>query len=89
MYSFIKILVIVVCVSGVLYMIRMNNKYKNDTSTSKEDIIKYFKDNNAINLENGIKTKELPKDIAKNPYLLMMVQDKTLSFKKGKYYLNK
>lgn len=89
MYLFIKILVIVVCVSGVLYMIRMNNKYKNDTSTSKEDIIKYFKDNNAINLENGIKTKELPKDIAKNPYLLMMVQDKTLSFKKGKYYLNK
>lgn len=89
MYLFIKILVIVVCVSGVLYIIRMNNKYKNDTSTSKEDIIKYFKDNNAINLENGIKTKELPKDIAKNPYLLMMVQDKTLSFKKGKYYLNK
>lgn len=89
MYLFIKILVIVVCVSGVLYMIRMNNKYKNDTSTSKDDIIKYFKDNNAINLENGIKTKELPKDIAKNPYLLMMVQDKTLSFKKGKYYLNK
>lgn len=89
MYLFIKILVIIVCVSGALYMIRMNSKYKNDTSTSKEDIIKYFKDNNAINLENGIKIKELPKDIAKNPYLLMMVQDKTLSFKKGKYYLNK
>ena len=70
-------------------MIRMNNKYKNDTFTSKEEIINYFKDNNATNVENGIKTKELPKDIAKNPYLLMMVQDKTLSFKKGKYYLNK
>lgn len=70
-------------------MISIKNKYKNDISSSKEDIIKYFKDNNAINVENGIKTKELPKDIAKNPYLLMMVQDKTLSFKKGKYYLKK
>lgn len=70
-------------------MILMKNKYINDTSSSKEDIIKYFKDNNITNLENGIKTKDLPKEIAKNPYLLMMVQDKTLTFKKGKYYLNK
>jgi len=67
----------------------MNNKYKNDTSSSKEDIIKYFEDNNATSLENGIKTKDLPESIAKNPYRLMMVKDKTLEFKKGKYYLNK
>ena len=70
-------------------MISIKNKYKNDTSSSKEDIIKYFKDNNITNLDNGIKTKDLPKEIAKNPYLIMMVQDKTLTFKKGKYYLNK
>lgn len=88
MYLFIKILVIVLCISGVLYMIFMNNKYKNDTSSSKEDIIKYFISNNATNLENGIKTKDLPKHIAKNPYLLMMVKDDTLFFEKGKYYLN-
>lgn len=36
-------------------MILMKNKYKNDTSSSKEDIIKYFKDNNIINLEKGTK----------------------------------
>ena len=39
--------------------------------------------------EKGIKTKDLPKEISKNPYLLIMVQDKTLTFQKGKYYLNK
>lgn len=55
----------------------------------KEDIIKYFEDNNAISVETGIKTKDLPEDIAKSPYRLLMVQDKTLAFKKGKYYLNK
>ncbi len=88
MYLFIKILIIVVCVSGVIYMITMNNKYKNDTSCSKEDIIKYFEDNNATDIENGIKTKDLPKHIAKSPYHLMMVKDKTLEFKQGKYYLN-
>ena len=68
----------------------MKNKYKNDkTSLSKEKIIKYFQDNNITNLEKGIKPKDLPKEIAKDPYLLMMVQDKTLIFQKGKYYLNK
>lgn len=89
MYLFIKILVLVVCIGGILYMIRMKSKYKNDTSSSKEDIIKYFNEKNATSVENGITTRELPKEIAKNPYLLMMVQDKTLSFKKGKYFLNK
>lgn len=88
MYSFIKILIIVLCVGGVIYMLIMNNKYKNDTSASKEDIIKYFEENNAVSLDNGIKTKDLPKHIAKNPYRLMMVKDKTLEFKQGKYYLN-
>lgn len=88
MYLFIKILIVVLCISGVLYMVRMNNKYKNDTSSSKKDIIKYFEENNATSLEKGIKTKDLPTSIAKNPFLLMMIKDKTLEFKKGKYYLN-
>ena len=88
MYILIKFLVIVLCVSGVFYIIRMNNKYKNDTSNSKEDIVNYFKEQEATSLENGIKIKDLPIFIAKNPYLLMMVKDKTLEFKKGKYYLN-
>lgn len=70
-------------------MIFMKSKYKNNVSSSKEEIIKYFKDNNITSLESGITTKKLPKEIAKDPYLLMMVQDKTLTFKKGKYYLNK
>lgn len=70
-------------------MKRMKNKYRKDKSSSKVDIIKYFVDNKITSLENGIKIKELPIEIAKNPYLLFMVQDKTLIFKKGKYYLNK
>ncbi len=89
MYKILEIVLLIICIVGITYMIMMKNKYRKDNSSSKEDIIKYFKDNNAISLENGIKTKDLPKDIIKNPYLLMMVQDKTLAFKKGKYYLNK
>ncbi len=88
MYTFIRILLVAICLSGILYMIKMNNKYRNDTSSTKEDIINYFKEKNATSLENGISIKELPRDISKNPYLLMMVKDETLVFKKGKYYLN-
>lgn len=88
MYLFIRILVIVLCISGILYFIWMNGKYKNDTSTSKEDIVNYFRAQKATSLENGIRIKDLPIDIAKNPYLLLMVKGKTLVFKQGKYYLN-
>ena len=90
MFEILKIIIPIICVVGIIYIILIKNKYQNDkTSLSKENIIKYFQDNNITSLENGIKTKDLPKEIAKNPYLLMMVQDKTLIFKKGKYYLNK
>ena len=90
MYEILKILILIICIGGIIYIIWIKNKYKNDTETlSKENIIKYFQDNNIISLENGIKAKDLPKEIVKNPYLLMMVQDKTLIFQKGKYYLNK
>ena len=90
MYETLKILIPIICIGGIIYIVLMKNKYKNDTEdSSKENIIKYFQDNNITSLENGIKTKDLPKEIVKNPYLLMMVQDKTLIFKKGKYYLNK
>ena len=81
MYEIVKILISIVCIVGIIYIILIKNKYKNNTDTlSKENIIKYFQDNNITSLENGIKTKDLPKEIAKNPYLLMMVQDKTLNF---------
>lgn len=89
MYGVVRIMLSIICIVGILSIIIMKNKYKNDSTSSKESIMKYFKDNNITNLENGIKTKDLPKEIAKNPHLLMMVQDKTLTFKKGKYYLNK
>ena len=84
MYEILRIVLPIICIVGIIYITLMKNKYKNDTSSSKEDIIKYFKDNNITNLENGIRTENLPKEIAKNPYLLMMVQDKTLTFEKGK-----
>ena len=90
MFEILKIIIPIICVVGIIYIILIKNKYQNDkTSLSKENIIKYFQDNNITSLKRGIKTKDLPKEIAKNPYLLMMVQDKTLIFKKGKYYLNK
>ncbi len=85
---FWKIFLLIICIVGIIYIILLKNKYQNDTSFTKENIIKYFKDNNITSLERGIKPKDLPRKIIKNPYLLMMVQDKTLSFKKGKYYLN-
>ena len=90
MLKILKILITIICIIGIIYIIIMKNKYKNDkTSLSKEKIIKYFQDNNITSLEKGIKPKDLPKEITKNPYLLMMVQDKILIFQKGKYYLNK
>ena len=90
MFEILKIIIPIICVVGIIYIILIKNKYQNDkTSLLKENIIKYFQDNNITILERWIKTKDLPKEIAKNPYLLMMVQDKTLIFKKGKYYLNK
>ena len=90
MLKILKILIPIICIIGIIYIIIMKKKYKNDkTSLSKEKIIKYFQDNNITSLEKGIKPKDLPKEIIKNPYLLMMVQDKTLIFQKGKYYLNK
>ena len=90
MLKILKILIPIICIIGIIYIVIMKSKYKNDkTSLSKEKIIKYFQDNNITSLEKGIKAKDLPKEITKNPYLLMMVQDKTLIFQKGKYYLNK
>ena len=86
----LKYIILIFCVIGVIYVVTMKNKYNNDkTSLSKEKIIQYFIDNDITSLEKGIKPKDLPKEILNDPYLLMMVQDKTLSFKKGKYYLNK
>ena len=90
MFQILKIIIPIICVVGIIYIILIKNKYQNDkASLLKENIIKYFQDNNITSLERGIKTKDLPKEIAKNSYLLMMVQDKTLIFQKGKYYLNK
>ncbi len=88
MYWIVRVLIIVCCLGGSLYLLKMNKKYQNDNSESKEEIIDYFKKHHADSVENGIKIKDLPKNIAKNPYLLMMVKDKTLIFKNGKYYLN-
>ncbi len=88
MSEILKVLLPLICLTGIIYIIFLKQKYKNNSSSTKEDIIKYFKDNSITNLENGIKIKNLPKEIAKNSYLLLMVQDKTLVFEKGKYYLN-
>ena len=86
MFKILKIFFLIVCVLGIMYVILLKNKYKNNqTSFAKEKIIKYFQDNNITSFEKAIK----PKEIIKNPYLLMMIQDKTLNLKKGKYFLNK
>ena len=90
MFKLLKIVVLIICVLGIIYVILLKNKYKNNQSSfTKEKIIKYFQDNNITSFEKAIKAKGLPKEIIKNPYLLIMVQDKTLTFQKGKYFLNK
>ena len=67
---FIKILLILICIAGIIYIIILKNNFKKDKSSlSKESIIKYFQDNNITSLDKGLKTKDLPKEIAKNPYL--------------------
>lgn len=87
MYTLIKVIVILLCLSGVFYIVKINKKYQGDSS-GREEIIKYFKDKGAVSVENGIKIKDLPIEIARSNYLLLMVKDKTLIFKSGKYYLN-
>ncbi len=88
MFKILKIVALIICVLGIIYVILLENKYKNN-QTSKENLIKYFQDNNITSIEKAIKPKDLPKEIIKNPYLLIMVKDKTLTFKNGKYFLNK
>ncbi len=85
----IKSIVLFACVGGILYIALSRKKYQQDTSGSKEEIIQYFKEKNATSVETGIHTKDLPEFIAKSSYRLLMVQDKTLLFQKGKYFLNK
>lgn len=87
MYLFVRIVVIMICLSGIFYVVKVNKKYQGDSS-GREEIIKYFKDQSAVSLERGIKIKDLPIEIAKSNYLLLMVKDKILIFKNGKYYLN-
>ena len=62
MFEILKIIIPIICVVGIIYIILIKNKYQNDkTSLLKENIIKYFQDNNITSLERGIKTKDLPK----------------------------
>ncbi len=86
MYKIIVLVLVIGCLFGILYMNKQKKNYEN--STSKEEIIKYFKEQGAISVETGIKTKGLPKFIAKSPDRLLMVQDGTLKFEKFKYFLN-
>ena len=86
-YWIVKILVVGFCVCGLLYFGKRRREC-NDPSSSKKEIINYFKEQQAVSVESGIKIKDLPEHIAKDPNLLTMVSDRTLKFKKGKYYLN-
>ena len=43
MYLIIKILIIICYLGGILYLVKMKQKYKNDSSKTKEEIIDYFK----------------------------------------------
>ncbi len=86
MYTVIRLTLVLVCLTGVLYLVIVKKKYKGDTA-GRENIIDYFKERGAISIESGIRIKDLPIEIAKSNYLLLMVQDGTLVFKKGKYYL--
>lgn len=86
MYKIIVLILVVFCLFGIYYMNKM--KKNSEGSSNKDEIIKYFKERGAIGVETGIKTKDLPKKIAKDPNLLMMVKNGTLRFEKFKYFLN-
>lgn len=86
MYKIVGLLLVVLCLLGIYYMNKQKKNYQN--STYKKEILKYFEEMGATSVETGIKTKDLPKEIAKSPELLMMVQDGTLKFEKWKYFLN-
>lgn len=85
---FVKILVLFFCILGIIITLKNKNNYKAD-GKKKEEIIKYFEDKKAFTIETGIYIKDLPLEISKSNFLLFMVKDKILLFKKGKYYLNK
>jgi len=88
MVFMVKVFIIIGCLFGIFYMIIIQRKYRNEGTENREAIIRYFKEQQAFSVDAGIKTSDLPESIAKDPFLLMMVKNKTLLFKKGKYYLN-
>lgn len=87
MYRMVEIVVIVLALLCGVQFMRMRKTSENDTA-GREAIIDYFKEQQAFSVETGIKIKDLPREIAESQNLLMMAADRTLKFKKGKYYLN-
>ena len=86
MYRLIEAIAAGLCLCGILYFSKMRKSQ--DASSSREEIINYFKEQKAFSVESGIKIKDLPEHIAKDENLIMMAGDKTMKFKKGKYFLN-
>ena len=84
LYTIIKIAIVLFALGGVLYLVRINNKYKSEGASTKEGIIEYFKSQNATSEETGIKIKDLHLNISRNEYLLMMKKDSTSAIKKRK-----
>lgn len=87
MYRVIEIIVVCLCLlCSLSYFSKMRKSH--DASSSREEIINYFKEQKAFSVETGIKIKDLPDHIARDENLIMMAGDRTLKFKKGKYFLN-
>ena len=89
MIFFIIFVVIFVIFSfGAFYLHELKRGTEKD-ARPRLAIIQYFKKMRAFDFERGIKVKDLPKDVAKHPALLMLVQDGTLCMEKGRYFLNR
>ena len=88
MYEVIKTIVILFALGGILYLFRLKSKYKSEGAVTRDEIIAYFKEKQANSIETGIRIKDLPLNISRSNYLMMLLKDNILSFKKGKYYLN-
>lgn len=86
MYRLIEVIAVGLCLCGILYFGKMRKSH--EASSSREEIIRYFEEQKAFSVETGIKIKDLPEHIAKDENLIMMAGDRTLKFKKGKYFLN-
>ena len=83
-----------VAIFGLIGILNEEKKKKNEIQYQNDDegkkkILKYFKDNKAIDQEHGIALEDLPKEFIESGYISNMFKDDYLDWEDGKYFLIK